>query len=146
MATVTEFMSTIPEERLAAMKKLRSVIKKNLPDGFKERIATMVHYEVPLTTYPDGYHCTPDTPLPFISLANQKNNISIYHMGVYAMPELLEWFQSAYAAQAKYKLNMGKSCIRLKRMDDIPYDVIGELCSKITVEDWIAHYEKALKR
>lgn len=146
MATVTEFMSTIPEERLAAMKKLRSVIKKNLPDGFKERIATMVHYEVPLTTYPDGYHCTPDTPLPFISLANQKNNISIYHMGVYAMPELSEWFQSAYAAQAKYKLNMGKSCIRLKRMDDIPFDVIGELCSKITVEDWIAHYEKALKR
>lgn len=146
MATVTEFMSTIPEERLAAVKKLRSVIKKNLPDGFKERIATMVHYEVPLTTYPDGYHCKPDTPLPFISLANQKNNISIYHMGVYAMPELLEWFQAAYAAQAKYKLNMGKSCIRLKRMDDIPFDVIGELCSKITVEDWIAHYEKALKR
>jgi len=144
--TPAEYIKSLPDDRQSAMKKLRQVIKKNLPKGFKERMSGMLHYEVPLNIYPDGYHCTPDTPLPFISLASQKNFIAVYHMGVYANPTLSKWFAAEYADRAKYKLDMGKSCIRLKRSDDIPYDLIGELAGKITVDDWIETYEKAIKK
>lgn len=145
--TVKEYIENIPEDRLAAYKKLRSTIKKNLPKGFKECISYgMPGYVVPLSTYPDGYHCKADTPLPFVSLANQKSFIAVYHMGLYNDPKLYKWFVNEYGKRCKYKIDMGKSCLRLKKLDDIPYDLIAELMTKITVDDWIKAYEKNIKK
>ncbi len=101
---------------------------------------------VPHSMYPDGYHTSPDLPLPFINLASQKNFIALYHMGIYAEPALLTRFQTTFPKQAKRKLDMGKSCIRFKDMQDIPYDLIGQLASKMTVQEWITLYEKSIKR
>lgn len=106
----------------------------------------MLSYVVPKSIYPEGYHCTPDLPLPFVSIGNQKKHIGFYHMGIYAMPELMQWFTNEYPKHSKYKLDMGKSCIRLKRMDDIPYDLLSELCRKVSPTEWIATYEDAIKR
>ena len=106
----------------------------------------MIGWVVPKSTYPAGYHCYSDLPLPFINLANQKNFIALYHMGIYADEELYLWFTSDYAYHCKYKIDMGKSCIRFKRMNDIPMGLIGELVSKIKVEEWIKIYENNLKK
>lgn len=145
--TASEYMASLPEDRLVPMEQLREMINQHLPEGFREGISYgMIGWCVPHEIYPAGYHCDPKLPLPFISLASQKNNISLYHMGVYANKELLDWFVAEYPKHCKSKLDMGKSCIRFKKMDDIPYALIGELCSKITVEDWIKAYETALKR
>ena len=145
--TVQEYIDNVPEERSEAFNKLRDTILENLPEGFEETISYgMVGYVVPHTLYPDGYHCSPELPLPFASIANQKNFIGFYHMGVYAQPELLKWFQSEYPKYCKYKLDMGKSCVRLKKMNDIPYELIAELISKMTVQDWVDVYEENIKR
>ena len=101
----------------------------------------MLGYVIPHRLYPGGYHVNPKEPLPFISLASQKHYVALYHMGLYAFPELQAWFVAEYANRVNSKLDMGKSCIRFKKMDDIPYDLIAELCRKITVEDYIAKYE-----
>lgn len=145
--TVEEYISRLPEERIDAFLKLRQVIMDNLPRGFEECISYgMPAFAVPHSLYPAGYHCKPDEPLPFISLGNQKNFIGLYHMGFYAFPQIAEWFEKEYMALNIGRLDMGKSCIRLKKMDRIPFGLIGELCRKISVEDWIAVYEKELKR
>ncbi|MBL7703653.1 MAG: DUF1801 domain-containing protein [Ferruginibacter sp.] len=145
--TVDEYLSEVPAERQEAMNKLRKVIKKNLPKGFKEGMGYgMMGYSVPHSIYPAGYHCNPKDPLPFAGLASQKNSINFYHMGIYADPKLLKWFTDAYAKAGVGKLDMGKSCIRFKKPENIPYDLIGELCSKMTVDDWINMYEKNLKK
>lgn len=145
--TIKEYIDNIPEERLSSFKKLRKTIKDNLPKGFKECINyKMLGYVVPLSKYPSGYHCNPSLPLPFMNLANQKGFIGFYHMGVYANPDLYEWFTKSYKDHAKYKLDMGKSCVRFKRMDDIPYDLVGELVAKVSVEDWISTYEMQIKK
>lgn len=145
--TVKEYISQVPEDRKAAFKKLRDIILKNLPKGFEEGISYgMPSFHVPLSTYPDGYHCKKDTPLPFANLANQKNFIAVYHMGMYAQPAIKEWFEKEYAERCKYKLDMGKSCVRLKKVDDIPYDLIGELFQKMSLKDWIKLYEKNIKK
>jgi len=144
--TPKEYLDNLPEDRKKAMVKLRSVIRKNLPKGFKEVMDGMLHYVVPHSIYPDGYHCNPKQPLPFISLASQKNFIALYHMGVYSDKKLLNWFTKKYPHHSKLKLDMGKSCIRFKKVNDIPYDLIGELASKITVDEWVSFYEKAIKR
>ena len=129
------------------MEKLRAVILKNLPEGFEETMNYgMIGYVVPHTLYPEGYHCDPKLPLPFINLASQKNYIALYHMGVYSDPDLLKWFKEAYADRVPTKLDMGKSCIRFKKPEHIPYDLVGELCSKVGTSEWISHYEKAVKR
>jgi len=121
---------------------LRKVIDQHIPSGFElEMEYGMPSYVVPLATYPDGYHCKKDTPLPFISIAAQKNHIAVYHMGIYADQELLTWFQREYPNHMDTKLNMGKSCIRFTNPNKIPYGLIGELVSKMTVEDWIRKYE-----
>ena len=147
VTTVDEYLEEVPEERKAAMKKLRAVIRKNIPKGFKEGMGYgMAGYVVPHSKYPAGYHCNPKDPLPFMGFASQKNFIAVYHMGVYSDPKLLKWFQEAHAKASPKKLDMGKSCIRYKNPDDIPFDLIGELVSKITPDEWIAMYEKALKR
>ncbi|NOT50322.1 MAG: DUF1801 domain-containing protein [Chitinophagaceae bacterium] len=141
-----DYIAQIPEERQAAFSKLRAVIKKNLPKGFKEGVGYgMMGWSVPHSIYPAGYHCNPQDPLPFMGIASQKHFIAVYHMGVYANPKLLKWFQEAHAKASPKKLDMGKSCIRYKKPEDIPFDLIGELASKISVEDWIDMYETNLK-
>lgn len=144
--TVDTYIAELPEDRQKAVKELRKVIKKNLPKGFKEGMGYgMMGWSVPHSIYPAGYHCNPKDPLPFMGLASQKNSINLYHMGIYADPKLLKWFQDAHAKASPKKLDMGKSCIRYKKSEDIPYALIGELAAKITVNEWIEKYETALK-
>ena len=145
--TVDEYISELPKDRQEAISKLHKEIKKNLPKGFKEGMGYgMMGYSVPHSIYPAGYHCDPKLPLPFMGLASQKNFIAVYHMGIYADPKLMKWFTDAYAKEVPGKLDMGKSCIRFKKPEQIPVKLIGELASKMTVDDWIAMYEKNLKR
>lgn len=145
--TPKEYIEQLPKERQEVVEKLRTVIKKNLPTGFKEGILyKMIGYFVPLSKYPNGYHCQPGTPLPFINIASQKNSVNLYHSGIYSNPALFNWFVAEYPKHCKRKLDMGKSCIRFKKMEEIPYDLIGELCSKLTVDEWINIYETALKK
>ena len=144
---VEQYLAELPEERQKAIMKLRKVINNNLPKGFKEGMGYgMMGWSVPHSLYPSGYHCNPKDPLPFMGLASQKNSINLYHMGIYANPKLLKWFQDAHAKASPKKLDMGKSCIRYKKPEDIPFELIGELAGKITPEEWIAEYEKNLKR
>jgi hypothetical protein len=145
--TVDAYLAELPEDRQKAIAKLRSVIKKNLPKGFKEAMGYgMMGWCVPHSIYPDGYHCNPKDPLPFMGLASQKNSINLYHMGIYADPKLLKWFQDAHAKASPKKLDMGKSCIRYKKPEDIPFELIGELASKITPQQWIEMYESAFRK
>ncbi len=141
-----DYISQIPEERKAPMKRLRKVIQDNIPDGFEEGISYgMIGYYVPHSIYPDGYHCSPELPLPFMNIASQKNFVALYHSGIYAKKELLDWFVAEYPKHCKRKLDMGKSCVRFKSMDDIPYDLIAELCTRMTVQEWIDIYEHNVK-
>lgn len=145
--TVTDYIAQVPEDRLEGINTLRETILKNLPTGFEECISYgMVGYVVPHSIYPSGYHCDPKLPLPFMAFANQKNFISFYHMGIYADPSLMDWFTTEFAKRSKAKLDMGKSCIRFKKVEGIPFDLIGELVAKTSVNDWIATYEKNYKR
>lgn len=145
--TVDEYISKLPEDRIAAVSKLREIVKKNIPKGFEECINyKMIGYVVPHSIYPAGYHCDAKLPLPFINIASQKNFVALYHSGIYADKKLLDWFVAEYPKHVKTKLDMGKSCIRFKKMENIPYDLITELCQKMTVEDWITLYEKNVKR
>jgi len=146
-SSVEDYISKIPEERQEVFRKLFNTIGDNLPEGFKEGVSYgMVGWDVPLETYPAGYHCTPGAPLPFMGLASQKNFIALYHMGIYAEPELLDWFVAEYPKYSKRKLDMGKSCVRFKKMDDIPFELIAEVSQKMTVEQWIGIYEDRLKK
>ncbi len=140
--SVDEYVTKVPKERVEAIQKLRATILDNLPDGFVEEMNYgMPGYVVPLSTYPNGYHCKKDTPLPFINFASQKNFIALYHLGIYANPELLKWFQAEYPKYVKTRLDMGKSCIRFKKPDQIPFELIGQLIQKMTVQEWIDLYE-----
>lgn len=143
--TAEDYLKEIPSERLEAFANLRNTILKNIPKGFEECMSYgMIGYVVPHKLYPAGYHCDPKIPLPFVSIASQKNFIALYHMGIYADADLLAWFVNEYPKHCKTKLDMGKSCIRFKKPDDIPFKLIGELLKKITVKDWIARYEAVL--
>ena len=142
--TPQAYVDSLPEERKVVIEKMRQTIKKTLPKGFEEVMCYgMLGYVVPHTLYPKGYHCDPKLPLSFISLASQKNFVALYHMGIYANPKLLDWFVGEFPKHSKSKLDMGKSCIRFKKMNDIPYELISELASKMTVQDWIDYYESA---
>ena len=145
--SISEYLEKIPAERKAIMQKLISTISKNLPNGFTEQLGYgMPAWVVPHSTYPDGYHCTPELPLPFMNVASQKNFIALYHSGMYAKKELYDWFVAEYPKHCKFKLDMGKSCVRFKKMNDIPYELIGELVQKMTPQQWIDIYEKAIKK
>jgi len=145
--TPDAYIQSLPEDRKEAVTHLRKVILENLPKGFSETMGYgMLGYVVPDTIYPDGYHCKPETPLPFMNIASQKNNIAVYHREDYAKKELLDWYVNEYLKYSKRKLDMGKSCIRFKKMDDIPYQLIGELSAKMTVKEWIDIYENAWKK
>lgn len=142
-----EYTASLPEDRKGPINKLRETIKDNLPNGFEEVMSYgMIGYVVPHKLYPPGYHCKPELPLPFINLASQKNYIALYHMGIYAHPELLDWFVTSYPKHTDAKLDMGKSCIRFKKPEQIPYELLGELCRKISVDQWIEIYESQVKR
>ena len=142
-----QYLKELPEDRKQAIADLRNTVIKNLPKGFKEVMSYgMLGYVVPHDLYPAGYHCDPKLPLPFACIASQKNFIAFYHMGIYAMPDMLKWFTTEYPKHSSAKLDMGKSCIRFKKPEHIPHKLIGELIRKISVKDWIAGYEKNLKR
>ena len=139
-----DYINQLPEDRQEPIKKLRAIIRNNIPKGFEEAISYgMIGYVVPHSIYPKGYHCDTKLPLPFMNIASQKNFIAVYHMGIYAKKELYDWFISEYPKHCKRKLDMGKSCMRFKYMDDIPYALIGELASKMTVKEWINSYQQA---
>jgi hypothetical protein len=145
--TPKEYLDSLPDDRKKAMTELRKVILKNLPKGFSEEMSYgMLGYVVPHSLYPDGYHCDPKLPLPFLCIASQKNFVAVYHMGIYADEKLLAWFNKEYPKHSTQKLDMGKSCLRFKKLDQIPYKLIGELVSKMTPKDWIALYESKYKR
>ena len=144
--TVEAYIAELPEERREAVTKIRKVLQKHLPKGFKEVMAYgMIGYVVPHSIFPEGYHCNPKLPLPFMNIASQKNFIALHHLGIYGSKDLLDWFVAEYTKHCKTKLDMGKGCIRFKKMNDIPYDLIGELAEKITVEEWIKIYEENLR-
>jgi len=141
--TVSAYLAALPSDRKAALEKLRKVIKKNLPKGFSEEMNYgMIGYVVPHRLYPNGYHCKPTDPLPFLNIASQKNFIAVYHMGLYADPALMKWFTAEHAKQYTQKLDMGKSCIRFKKTESIPFELLGKLAAKMTPAEWIALYEK----
>ena len=145
--TVKEILNNVPPDRLVAFNKLHETIVNSLPKGFEAGISYGgLGYVVPHNPYPAGYHCKPIEPLPFAGLASQKNSINFYHMGIYLDPKLFDWFVAEYPKHSKAKLDMGKSCIRFKKFDDIPYKLIGELMTKMSVKDWIAIYESKLKK
>ena len=142
----TQYISQLPEERKGPIKKLHELIKAHMPTGLEAGMGYgMLAYYVPKSIYPKGYHCKPFPPLPFINLASQKNYIALYHSGMYAKKELYDWFVAEYPKHCKYKLDMGKSCVRFKKMEDIPYDLIKQLLGKISVEEWIDIYETTIK-
>ncbi len=145
--TVEAYVAELPEDRQKMINEFRKVIKKNLPKGFQECMNYgMIGWVVPHSKYPGGYHCNPKDPLPFMGLASQKNSVNFYHMGIYGDPKLLKWFTDEHAKASSKKLDMGKSCVRYKKAEDIPLKLIGELAAKISVDEWIARYEKMLKR
>lgn len=142
--TVEEYMNNLPEDRKKPMELLRNSMLKNVPKGFEEGMNYgMIGYYVPHTIYPKGYHCKPTDPLPFITFASQKNSINFYHMGIYANKDLYDWFVAEYPKHSTRKLDMGKSCIRFNKFDEIPFELLGELVTKISVAEWIAMYESA---
>lgn len=145
--TIDEILANLPDDRKDAFTKLHQTIVSNLPEGFEPGISYgMLGYVIPHHLYPAGYHCKPSEPLPFASLASQKNSISFYHMGIYMDPALMEWFVVEYPKHSKQKLDMGKSCIRFKKPDQIPFELIGQLMQKMTAAQWIALYERNLKK
>ncbi|WP_127140848.1 DUF1801 domain-containing protein [Flagellimonas marinaquae] len=145
--TPDEYIEKLPDDRKEAVSKLRETVKSNLPKGFEECISyKMIGYVVPHSIYPDGYHCDPKLPLPFINIASQKNFVALYHSGIYTDQELHDWFVGEYPKHVKTKLDMGKSCIRFKNVNHIPYDLIAELCQKMTPQQWIALYEQNIKK
>lgn len=147
MDSVENYIEQLPEDHATPIRKLRQSILANLANGFEEEMSYgMLGYVVPHKIYPDSYHCDPKKPLPFMNLASQKNFIAVHHMGMFADKALLDWFVSEYPKHCKYKLDMGKSCVRFKKMEDIPYELIGELCSKMSIEQWIETYESAFKK
>ncbi|WP_409228298.1 iron chaperone [Gudongella sp. SC589] len=144
--TVEEYLEKLPEDRREIMEMLRELILSNLPEGFVETISYgMISYVVPHSIYPKGYHVNPKEPLPFMSLASQKNHIAIYHSGIYMIPELEKWFREEYSKRVSTKLDIGKSCIRFKNPKKIPYELLEELFMKISVGEYVDLYEKSLR-
>jgi uncharacterized protein YdhG (YjbR/CyaY superfamily) len=145
--TPDAYVAALPDDRKAIIQAMRETVQKNIPKGFEETISYgMIGYVVPHSLYPAGYHCDPKLPLPFLAIASQKSHIGFYHMGIYANPQLLDWFTAEWPKYSKKKLDMGKSCIRFKKAEDVPLELIGALVKKMKVKDWIALYESELKK
>ncbi len=145
--TIDDYISELSDERKKIIEKLRISIINNLPKGFEEGMQYgMIGYFVPHKIYPNGYHCNPKEPLPFMSIASQKNSVNIYHMGLYAKKDLYDWFVTEYSKQFSKKLDIGKSCIRFKNEAAIPFEMLEELVQKIAVDEWISIYENTIKK
>jgi hypothetical protein len=145
--TPEQFIANLPEERQTAVTQLREILSENLPAGFQEGMAYgMICFSVPHSLYPNGYHCDPKQPLPFISLGSTKGHIALHHMGLYADGALLEWFTAEYPKHSKAKLDMGKGCVRFKKPETIPFELIAQLAGKVTPQQWIETYEAAFRR
>lgn len=137
------YFEALPDKRKEPLERLHSEIVAHLPEGFEVGIlGGMINYYVPLSAYPNGYHCTPGEPLPFLALASQKAHIALYHMGLYMDKELNDWFVAAYQEVVPTKLDMGKSCVRMKNHKNIPYELIGDLVSKMSMGRYIELYEE----
>ena len=144
--TPKQYIDSLPEDRRKAIRKVRAAVNKGLGRGYKEGIQyNMLGWFVPHSVFPAGYHCDPKQPLPFAGLASQKNYMSLYLMCVYGDEKHRKWFEQAWKKSGK-KLNMGKSCVRFKSVDDIPLDVVTEAIARVPVEDYIAHYENTLAK
>ncbi|MGV6858208.1 MAG: DUF1801 domain-containing protein [bacterium] len=140
--SINDYLNALPDDRRQALQRLREVLQENLPRGFEEQLSyNMPGFVVPLSIYPPGYHCKANAPLPFINYASQKHFVALYHMGIYSDPALLEWFTAEFPKHSSRKLDMGKSCIRFKNVNHIPYELIGELAQRMTVKEWISRYE-----
>lgn len=141
--TSKEYIDQLPDERKEVVQKIYNILQEYMPKGFEYRINyKMPSVVIPKSTYEGGYHCDPSLPVPFVSVASQKNFVALYHSGIYAIPELYDWFVAEFPKHSKRKLDMGKSCIRFKKMDDIPYDLIKELAEKISPEQYLEVYKK----
>ncbi len=144
---VAEYYAGLSGDRKDAMEQLRSVIEANLPAGFEAVLNYgMPSWVVPHSMYPAGYHANPKLPLPFLGIASQKSHLAVYHMGLYADADLMQWFVAEYPKHCQRKLNIGKSCIRFQKVADIPYGLLGELCSKVSPHQWIDVYEQQIKK
>ena len=144
---ILEYKKNVPEDKKDVFDKLMKTVRENIPKGFSEELSYGIPaWVVPHSLYPKGYHCSPELPLPFVSIASQKNFIALYHMGIYSTTELLDWFMKEYPKHSKRKLDMGKSCVRFKKMDDIPFELIGDLMKKMNLKEWIEKYESAFVR
>lgn len=144
--TPDEYIAGLPEDRKVAISALRKVINDNLPAGFKEEMGYgHMGWVVPKETYPPGYHCDPTQPLAFMGIASQKNYIALHSMCLYGHAKQLDWFLAEWPKYSKKKLNMGKSCIRFTRLEDIPLELIGKLASQVTPQQWIEIYENDFK-
>lgn len=146
-STIDDYLNALSEDRKTTVLKLRNCILENIPKGFEEQMSYgMLGYVVPHSIYSNGYHCNPKLPLPFISIGSQKNFIALHHLGIYANPALVEWFTSEYSKHCNQKLDIGKGCIRFKKLDQIPFDLIVELVRKMSVAEWIECYETNIKK
>ena len=144
--TVAEYLHSLPEDRKKVMMAMRKALKQNLPKGFEECMSSgMINYVVPHSLYPNGYHVTPQHPLPFVAIASQKNYISLYHMALY-QGVLLEWFIEEWREHTEKKLDMGKCCVRFKNPEDVPIALIEKLAGRMSPQHWIGHYEAALAK
>ena len=144
-SSVSEYIDALPDDRKRAVTELRKAINKNLPKGFKEDIGMGgILWSVPHSSYPDGYHCDPSKPLMLMSLSATKSGLSLHHMGLYGSTPLLKWFTGEWVKHSRKKLDMGKACIRFKKVDDVPLGLIGELATKLTPQAWVEKYERAL--
>lgn len=136
-----DYLDSLPPDRRAAVERLRRVLKQHLPRGFEETMGYgMLAWVVPHRTFPAGYHCDPEQPLPFINLASQKQYLSLYHMGLYD-PALAAWLKAEWPKHTDAKLDMGKCCVRMKDPAKIPFELLGELAEKITPAQWVKHYQ-----
>ena len=147
MNSITDYLAQVDDERKPAFTQLYQTIKQNIPPQFSEQlIYGQIGFVVPKTIYPSGYHCTPELPLPFVTIAAQKSHLALYHMGIYMLPDVYDWFVAEYPNHSKRKLDMGKSCVRFKKTDDIPFDLIAQLMQKIPLETYVATYEAILNK
>ena len=145
--TIKGYINSLESDRKKTITQLINVIEQNIPKGFEKTMNYgMPSFVIPHSIYPDGYHCDNKLPLPFISISNLKSSISLHHMGLYANSELLDWFKSEYPEHSKTKLDIGKGCIKFKKINDIPYKLIGVLSKRMTVKNWIDTYEQNIKR
>ncbi|MCL4220984.1 MAG: DUF1801 domain-containing protein [Phycisphaerales bacterium] len=143
--TVDQYLAELPEDRRATMIALRQVFLEKLPEGYVEGMAYgMIGYHVPHSTYPAGYHCDPRQPLPFAGLAAQKNHYSLYLFCIYGSQEFTARFRERWEATGR-KLDMGKGCVRFKRLEDVPLEVVGEAIGSVPVDTFIALYEQNLR-